>query len=348
MLQITNVTSIGHLKILPTRYKAGDSSDAAWASRRVLVTGAGGFVGRWLVAALHDRGAKVFAVTRNATAAVIKHSSEQGEAIAIISGDVTNLAGISQLIADELIDTVYHLAASNINTGNGISPYSVYETNLRGVYTVLEACRLSSEKPLAIIASSREVEDCFRAESSRRMHPYMTSKAAAELAARTYSDTFGLPVIIARSDNIYGGGDLNWARLIPNTIRTVLRGENPIIRSNGQLRRDYVYIEDVIAAYLAIGEKCRQPASPPKLFRISTGTSVSVLEIVHDIIKLAGHPELRPVILNENHDERVDVPYRPQLEFTALGWQSQSSLQAGLSHTIEWYRHFLETTSEKP
>jgi CDP-glucose 4,6-dehydratase len=315
----------------------------AWSSYRVLVTGADGFVGRWMVDALACRGAKVIAMAWAGHSAGVgpTRSNFSHASVEFSMGDVTDLVAMSRLISEQEIDLVYHLAANNVNTGAAISPYAVYETNIRGVYTVLEASRLARKPPGVVVASSREVEDCFSAESPRRMHPYMTSKAAAELITRAYGDTFGVACALVRSDNLYGGGDLNWSRLVPYTVRAILRGEIPVIRSDGQLRRDYVYIEDAVAAYLAIGQRLHESAVRNQLFRITTGSTTSVIEMVQLIAQLAGQPELQPTVLNERREERLDRPYQPELERNVLGWRNQNTLAAGLAQTINWYRDYL-------
>ncbi len=314
-----------------------------WKSRRVLVTGADGFVGRWLVNALAERKARVWALVWSSgepdkNAAL----SRPLPGVEIIRGDITSLGQMSGLIAESAIDTVYHLAASNINTGSKVSPYNVFETNVRGVYTVLEACRLAPQAVSAIVSSSKEVEDCFNPTAKRKHHPYMTSKAAAELLSRAYTDTFDVPVALVRSDNLYGGGDFNWARLVPGTMRAVFRGEVPIVRSNGLFQRDYVYIEDAVAAYLAVGERLQDPAVKGQLLRIATGVGTSVLEIVKQIVRAVGLPQVEPRILNEKSEERVDQFYSPELERKVLGWSAQSSLEEGLQRTCDWYRNFFD------
>jgi CDP-glucose 4,6-dehydratase len=315
-----------------------------WKTRRVLVTGADGFVGRWLVNALAERKARVWAlvwssVKQGKNAAFLKVPP----GLETIRGDITDLGQMSRLIAESAIDTVYHLAASNINTGSKVSPYNVFETNVRGVYTVLEACRLAPQAVSAIVSSSKEVEDCFNPTARRKHHPYMTSKAAAELLSRAYTDTFDVPVALIRSDNLYGGGDFNWARLVPGTMRSVFRGEVPIIRSNGLFQRDYVYIEDAIAAYLAVGERLEDPAVKGQLFRIATGVGTSVLEIVQHIVRAAGLSQMEPRILNEKSEERVDSFYSPVIERKVLGWSAQSTLEEGLRRTCDWYRNFFKS-----
>jgi CDP-glucose 4,6-dehydratase len=320
----------------------------AWSSYRVLVTGADGFVGRWMVDALACRGAKVIALAWAGNSAKVgpKSLNFSHASVEFLTGDVTDLAAMSGLISEQQVDLVYHLAANNVNTGTGISPYAVYETNIRGVYTILEAGRLARKPPGIVVASSREVEDCFSTEARRRMHPYMTSKAAAELITRAYGDTFGVACALVRSDNLYGGGDLNWSRLVPYTVRAILRDEIPVIRSDGQLRRDYVYIEDAVAAYLAIGQRLYNSAVRNQLFRITTGSTTSVIEMVQLIAQIAGKPELEPTVLNERREERLDRPYQPDLEQIVLGWRNQNTLTAGLAQTIEWYRDYLNQLPE--
>jgi CDP-glucose 4,6-dehydratase len=312
-----------------------------WTSRHVLVTGADGFVGHWLVQALAASGARVCALIRlNSSSNETFRRRIRETGVEIAQGNVTNLDFISRLITHSKIDTVYHLAAINTNTGSDLSPYEIFETNIRGVYTVLEACRTAPKPARAVVASSKEVEDCFLPGANRIHHPYMTSKAAAELVTRAYSDTFGLPVALVRSDNIYGGGDFNWSRLVPGTVRSILRGETPVIRSSGLLQRDYVYVEDAVAAYIAIGERLDDTTVKGKLFRVATGLRTSVLDMVKQIARAAGRSDLKPQVLNEKSEERIDVFYTPEFEQTVLGWKSRCSLEEGLSRTCEWYRNF--------
>jgi CDP-glucose 4,6-dehydratase len=303
----------------------------------VLVTGANGFIGRWLVRVLVARGANVHVLVRAGSVTV---ENKFGEGVKVLQGDVTNLDLVSRLMRDSKIDIVYHLAAINTNTGSSISPYEIFESNTRGTYTILEACRRMSRPVQAVISSSKEVEDCFRPGTGRKHHPYMASKAAAELIARTYFDTAGVATAVVRLDNIYGGEDFNWNRLVPGMMRVILQGEIPVIRSNGLVQRDYVYVEDAVAAFLAIGERLNNPEVQGQLFRVVTGTGTSVLEMVKQIALTAGRPDLKPQILNEKTEERVDTFYTPELERKVLGWSSKTSLPEGLSRTCKWYRDY--------
>lgn len=313
----------------------------------MLVTGADGFVGHWLVRALAGAGASVRALVWSGlkeNAPALRRLQLPG--VEIVTGDITDLAFVSELLRRSRIDTVYHLAAININIGTAVSPYAVFETNLRGVYTLLEACRTAAHPVSAVLASSKEVEDCFLPATARKHHPYMASKAAAELVARAYHDTYSVPVVRVRSDNLYGGSDFNWARLVPGTIRSVLRGETPTIRSNGLLRRDYVYIEDAVAAYLAIGERLAAPRVRGNLFRIATGIGTSTLDVVRQITDALGRPELSPRVLNEKTEERVDSFYTPGLEGEVLGWQARFTLPEGVARTCAWYRDYFQSAPD--
>lgn len=310
--------------------------DSAWAARRVLVTGADGFVGRWLVPALAAHGARVWALVRPGSKDTRKIQHLAGTSgVEIV---YANLPGILEIINKAAIDTVYHLAANNSNRGATVSAYELFETNIRGTYIVLEACRTAHKPVGVVLASSTEAEDCFRANATRKFHPYMASKAAAELVARACHDSFGIPLAIARSANVYGGGDFNWSRLVPGTIRSILLGEAPVIRSNGLLQRDYVYVEDAVAAYIAIGERLNAATVNGKLFRLASGLRTTVLDVVERITRAAGRPDLKPQVLNEKMEGRIDADYVPELERNVLGWKCQFSLDEGLSRTCRWYQ----------
>ena len=304
----------------------------------MLVTGAGGFVGKWLVQELAARGAMVHALLRAPTSNQNDSTPAFGPKVHLVHDSVTDLPSLSQLVAGAKIEVIFHLAASNVNKGSEISPYDVYESNTRGVYTVLEAARRAPQAVRAIVASSKEVEDCFAADNPRKFHPYMTSKASAELITRAYADTYGLAAAVLRSQNIYGGGDFNPVRLIPNTIQAVLRGETPVIRGDGKTCRDYLYVEDAVAAFLALGSRLDDPALHGKLFRIATGASTSVLDVVKEIMRAAKLQDTNPRVLGEKCDSRVDVPYDPKFERATLGWRAQFTLAEGLQKTWSWYR----------
>lgn len=315
---------------------AGKSSKLYWPDQRVLITGADGFLGGAMARTLLARGASVYALIWSGNQGYdVKSLMASGATI--VRGDVTDISLLTSLCGDSRINMVFHLAAINANTGT-LPPYALWEANLRGVYTVLEACRAASPKARVIIASSREAEECFSGRSGRPHHPYMVSKASAELIARAYSDTFGLLVSCVRSDNLYGGGDRNWQRLIPGTIRSLLQGEAPVIRGNGHLARAYVYIDDAVNAYCAIAERLHREDIRGQIFRLSTGINIPVLHIVRQLVEISGRSDLSPRILHEKCDERVDEIYVPAREKQLLNWENTVGLREGLARTYEWYR----------
>ena len=310
-----------------------------WATRRVLVTGANGFVGRWLTRALVARGAAVTAVVRRDLAPPQAEEAIRGVAVAV--GNVADADFIGRTIRDSGIDTVFHLAAVNVNRGSTIEPQAYFDAHLHGACSVLEACRRGGGTIRAVLASSREVEDCLLPEPSRRMHPYMASKASAELIARAYHDSFETPVVVLRSQNIYGGGDTNWDRLIPGSVRSLLHGEQPVIRGTGRMLLDFVHVDDAVTAYLKAAEAAARSQVRGQVFRIATGFATEILEVVRMLARLCGRADVQPVVLGGRKDDRVDALYIPDREREILHWSSSTDLSEGLASTVAWYAaHF--------
>lgn len=321
--------------------------DSAWSSRRVMVTGADGFVGRWLTRALSDRGAFVIAVVRKAAKTPVLEGAA-GEQWVVAEGNVSDAGFIRRQVIDHDLDTVFHLAGVNVNRGSDFDPRPVLDAHVFGICAVLEACRTAGKSCGLVLASSHEVEDCFTADCPRTMHPYMASKAAAELLARSYHDTFGVPLIVLRCQNIYGGGDTNWGRIVPGTIRSLLRGERPVIRGSGRLQRDYVHVDDAVAAYIAAAERLTDPSATGAVFRVATGSTHDAREVVSLLTELAGRDDLSPLILDAFKDERVDRRYAPERERVLLGWQSRIDVREGLARTLDWYVRFFRHSDDNP
>ena len=316
-------------------------SELDWRQSKVLVTGAGGFLGRALVKGLVARGSRVHAMvskeSHTETPSYFKMT-----AVTTVPGDVTDLSGLSSLLADERFDVIIHLAAINSNT-RIISPYALWESNIRGTYSILEACRTVAPNARIVIASSREAELCLGLDSNRRYHPYMVSKAANELIAFSYRDSFSLAVACIRTDNIYGEGDRNWQRLIPGTVLSILRGEPPVIRSDGGLMRAYVYVDDVVNAYCAVAERLHDRSIGASPIKISTGTNISVLDLVNLLIAISDQKELIPLILHENRDERIDQIYDSAREKELLSWECATTIRDGLIRTYDWYKTHIKS-----
>ncbi|KZR90572.1 NAD(P)-dependent oxidoreductase [Synechococcus sp. MIT S9508] len=313
-----------------------DPAQFDWRQSNVLVTGASGFLGAALVKGLVARGSSVHATVNKDSYTDIPFAFNTSEVTAVTC-DVADLNELHRLFANKSFDVIFHLAASNNNT-ELISPYALWETNIRGTYSILEACRIYTPNARIVIASSREAEFCFGSSSNRRYHPYMVSKAADELIAFSYRDSYSLSVACVRTDNIYGEGDRNWHRLIPSAILSILKGDSPVIRSDGKMTRSYVYVGDVVNAYCAVAERLPNMSLSANPLKISTGKSISVQDLVTLLISISGQKELHPRILHENRDERIDQIYDSALEKEMLDWECATTFHEGLTRTYEWYK----------
>lgn len=320
-----------------------------WRDRPVLVTGATGLVGGWLVQRLLGVGADVVCLVRDwAPQSMMMATPSLRERCKIAWGDVRDQALLERTLGEYEITTVFHLAAQTIVGIANRNPVSTFESNIQGAWSLLEACRRSPKIQHVVVASSDKAygnhEQLPYTEDMplQGEHPYDVSKSCADLIARTYAVSYDLPVSITRCGNFYGGGDFNWNRIIPGTIRSILRNQRPIIRSDGSFVRDYFYVEDGAAAYMLLAEKMAQGNGlKGHAFNFSNEVRVSVLELVNLILQSTGS-SLTPVILNEATNE---IPYQNLSADKAkamLGWAPLFDLDAGLSRTIAWYREHLQ------
>ena len=318
-----------------------------WLDRPVFVTGCTGLLGSRLTIALCEAGAQVVGLIRDSVPHSHLRRSGYIENIAVVNGDVTDYALVERALNEYEIDTVFHLAAQTIVSIANRSPLSTFETNIKGTWTVLEAARRSPTVSRIAIASSDkaygELSTLPYTEGMalRGCYPYDVSKSCADLIAQTYAATFGSPVAVTRCANLYGGGDLNWNRIIPGTIRSAIRNEPPIIRSDGTLVRDYLYIEDAIRGYLTLAQNLDSADVKGKAFNFGTGKPASVLEVVETVIAISDYPDLKPVIQGEAPNEIQEQYLDSTLAGQVLGWEPAYSLEDGLRQTMEWYREFL-------
>ncbi|GAC1549577.1 MAG: GDP-mannose 4,6-dehydratase [Herpetosiphon sp.] len=328
-----------------------------WRDRPTLVTGATGLVGSWLVKYLVAAGADVVCLVRDwvPQSELFRADvpDEQGnrtaliERVKVVRGDVRDQALLEGVLGENEINTVIHLAAQTIVGVANRNPISTFETNIQGTWVLLEACRRSPVVRQIVIASSDKAygdqEELPYSESTplQGQHPYDVSKSCADLISYTYAKSYGLPVVITRCGNFYGGGDLNWNRIVPGTIRSVLRGQAPVIRSDGTFVRDYFYVEDGAAAYMLLAE---QLASNPGLyghaFNFSNEVQITVLELVRRILEQM-ESSLEPEVRNEASNEIRHQYLSAAKAREMLNWSPFLTLDEGLHRTIGWYRQFL-------
>jgi len=246
------------------------------------------------------------------------------------------------------IDTVFHLGAQTIVSIANKNPMSTFAANINGSWNLLEACRSIDSVSRIVVASSdkaygmHEVLPYTEKFPLLGSHPYDVSKACADLIARAYHITYGLPVCVTRCGNFFGGGDLNFNRIVPGTIKSVIYGRRPIIRSDGTYIRDYIYIMDAVEAYLLLAEKMDDKSIHGEAFNFSNEIQMTVLDITKLILKLMGRSELRPEILNTVKAEIKHQYLCAEKAKAILGWKSRYKIEEGLKETIKWYQEFFK------
>ncbi len=318
-----------------------------WQDKRVLITGCTGFLGSWLTAVLLNMGADVVGLIRDDVPQSQLIRSGNIHRIKVVRGELCDYPLLVRTIAEYEIHTIFHLAAQTIVGIANRSPMSTFETNIRGSWMLMEAARQQpTVKAMVIAGSEKAYGDVapppFREEFSLQgRHPYDVSKSCADLIAQCYAHSYTLPISVTRCSNLYGGGDLNWNRLLPGTIRSVLRGKRPVIRSDGTFKRDYLFVEDAVNGYLMIAEQLGQGKLAGETFNFGMGKPNSALDVVNTIIKVSNYPSLEPIILNEVKNEIKDEYLSADKARQVLGWQPADTLETGLAKTMKWYREFL-------
>jgi CDP-glucose 4,6-dehydratase len=323
-----------------------------WQDRRVLVTGATGLVGGRLVGQLVSRGADVVTLVRDRVRGCEYVRRNLRDACTEVRGELEDLRLLERILAEYEIHTVFHLAAQTI-VGIGVrSPISTFEANIRGTYHLLEAARRNPTVKGVVVASSDKAygaqENLPYTEDRPLMgrHPYDVSKSCADLLSLACHATYGFPVAVARCANFYGGGDLNWNRIVPGTVRSVLRGQRPLIRSDGSPVRDYLYVEDGAHAYRTLAEQlCLRGDVAGEAFNFGTNAARSVLDVTRTVLDVMGSV-LEPEILNEASSE-IHSQYLDSTKSREwLGWSPRYTFEDGLRETIDWYRDYLGETRE--
>ena len=324
------------------------TTNTFWQDRPILVTGSTGLVGSWLIKKLIAAKADVVCVIRDWVPQSELVRSELLHKTKVVSGDIRDQAFLERVLGEHEIDTVIHLAAQTIVTIANRNPVSTFETNIGGTWCLLEACRRSPSVKQIVVASSdkaygdQEVLPYDEQTPLQGQHPYDVSKSCADLISNTYAKTYRLPVAITRCGNFYGGGDLNWNRIIPGTIRSVIRGDQPVIRSDGKFVRDYFYVEDGATAYMTLAQKLNENRDLiGEAFNFSNEIQITVLELVEKILAKM-NVDILPVVQNNVSNEIRKQYLSSQKAREVLNWKPTYTLDEGLVKTIQWYKEYFE------
>jgi CDP-glucose 4,6-dehydratase len=323
-----------------------------WLDRPTLVTGATGLVGSWLLRRLVEAGADVTCLVRDWVPQSEAVRSSVMERAKVVRGDVRDQALLERVLGENEIVTVIHLAAQTIVTIANRNPVSTFEANVAGTWCLLEASRRSPlVKQIVLASSDKAYGDHTTLPYTEETplvgrHPYDVSKSCADLIAQAYATTYDSPVVITRCGNFYGGGDLNWNRIVPGTIRSILRGQRPVIRSDGSFIRDYFYVEDGAIAYMLLAEKLgADPALRGRAFNFSNEIQITVRQLVDRISKLMEF-EPPPEVRNEASHEIIHQYLSAAAARRDLGWKATFTLDDGLRRTVDWYRDFFRSSGK--
>lgn len=318
-----------------------------WNNKNVFVTGGTGFLGSYLVKKLVNYGANVTILVRDHIPQSNIYIGEEYKKANAVQGELEDYLLIERILGEYEIDTVFHLAAQAIVGVANRNPLGTFKSNIEGTWNILEATRKSPLIKQVIVASSdKAYGDQEKLPYDENMplqgkHPYDVSKSCADLIAQTYYETYKIPVCITRCGNLYGGGDLNFNRIIPQSIQSILNKEAPVIRSDGSFIRDYFYIEDAVDAYINLAEKVVDLNLGGQAFNFSNEIQLTVLELVNKILKIMGS-DIKPIILNQGSNEIIHQYLSAKKARTILGWTPNYTIDEGLSKTIEWYKDFFK------
>ncbi len=318
-----------------------------WNARRVLITGATGVIGSWLVRELLAEGAYIVALVRDADPQSELYRSGDIRKVAVVAGSLEDFWTLERAINGHDIDTIFHLGAQTIVGTAHRFPLPTFEANIRGTYNLLEACRVhrGAIERIVIASSDKAYGEQPHLPYTEEMplngrHPYEVSKSCADLIAQAYFHTYGLPVAVARCANVYGGGDLNWSRIVPGTIRSFLKGTRPVIRSDGTYVRDYIYVKDVACGYIRVAERLTEPRVQGEAFNLSTEKPLTVLQMVKAIQESMGCEHVEPDVRGYAEGEIRSQHLSASKARNVLKWEAAFDLKTGLRETIAWYREF--------
>ncbi len=316
-----------------------------WKNRNVFITGGFGLLGSTLAEMLHDLGARIVLLKRDHVPSSRLFETKAADHANMVYGDFENYDTVYRALAEYEIDTVFHVGAQPIAPVGNRAPLPTLRANIMGTANVLEATRNNPTVKRIVVASSdkaygpQPVLPYTEEAPLKGTHPYDVSKSCTDLIAQMYFTTYKLPVCVTRCGNLYGPGDLNWQRIVPQTIRHVIHSEQPLIRSDGKFIRDYFFIRDAANAYILLAENMDRPEIVGQAFNFSTGNGLSALTIVQKVLSAMQSP-LEPIILNEAKSEILEQTLSSEKAFRLLGWKPAYTLEEGLAETTEWYKNY--------
>lgn len=314
-----------------------------WQDRPVLVTGATGLLGGWFVDQLVDSGADVVCIMRDIRPASNFTKLGLDGKVDIAFGSIEDFDFVERTVNEYEIDVIYHLAAQTIVRIGNLSPINTFESNIKGTWNILEAARRRKVRQVVIASSDKSYGSKNEPPYTEDMplagaNSYDVSKSCGDLIALSYLETYKLPVTIVRCGNLYGGGDLNWNRIIPGTVRSVIRGQAPVIRSDGKMLRDYLYVKDAVDGYMLCGEV---PEAIGQAFNFGTEKPTSVVDVVSTLLDVMGS-HLQPIVKGEPSTEIPKQWLSTAKARKVLSWRPFTELRNGLGHAAKWYREYFE------
>ena len=319
-----------------------------WKEKNVLVTGADGFIGSWLAKSLIEKGANVVTIVRDIKKKSNIDIMNLREGIDLIHGDIVNYDICSRVLNEYNVDSVFHIAAQAIVLSANKSPLPTFESNIKGTWNILEACRLNKGVKRIVVASSdkaygEQKKLPYKEESPLLgYYPYDASKACTDILARCYFKTYNLTLAVTRNANTYGPADMNFSRIIPDIIKTLINGKQPVIRSDGSPQRDYMFIKDSVNAYLTLAENLHRKEIIGESFNFGTGKPVGVLALLRKVLNLMKKENIKPKILglakNEIDRQYLSIEKAKRL----LNWHPDYTLDQGLKETVDWYKSYFE------
>jgi len=315
-----------------------------WTLKNILVTGGSGFLGSYIIEKLLQRGANIIAIVRDQLAKSRLFYEKLNENITIVNGDISNYRLVERTLNEYEIEVVFHLAAQTIVSIANRAPISTFESNIKGSWNIFEASRNIETVERIIVASSdkaygeKEKLPYNETDFLNAKHPYDLSKAITDLLAQGYYSTYNLPIGITRCGNLYGGGDLNFNRIVPQTIRSILYKQNPELRSDGTFLRDYFFVEDAADSYIMFAENLLEKNLQGEAFNFGTGSPVRVLEVVEKLLAISGNKTLKPIIKNTAKGEIKDQYLDCNKAFKTFDWKPAHTLEMGLRKSFEWYK----------